>query len=136
MVEGNSRFVRYALQGMAKDCETEYCVVTNIDDSGFDFAIGTIIPEYFRTHLHKTVGDYDKLLKSIVIPKQTYVSAETEHSALSINEHLDLRRRVVCEWLPDSGYVIADAPEITVIHSYVDDKDRSYVEVLIPIEKK
>lgn len=85
MVEGSTRFVRYALQGMAKDCETEYCVVTNIDDIGFDFVVGTMIPEYFRTHLHKTVGDYDKLLKSIVITKHTYVSAETEHSALSIN---------------------------------------------------
>ena len=135
MIDGNSRFVRYALQGMAKDCETEYCVVSNIDDNGFDFMIGTVIPEYFQTHLHKTVGDYAELLTGTIIPAHTYVFAETERSVFSINEHLELRRRLVCEWLPDSGYIISNAPEITIIHSFVNNKDKSYVEVLIPIEK-
>lgn len=86
--------------------------------------------------MQNTVGDYYKLLKSKVIPKHTYVSAETEPSAISINEHLDLHRRVVCEWLPKSGYVIADASEITVIYSFADDNHKNYIQVLIPIEKK
>ena len=103
MVEGSMRFVCYALQGMAKGCETEYCVVTSIDDKGFDFTIGTVIHKYFRIHLHKTLGDYDKLLKSFIIPKHAYVSAEIERRALYFNKHLDLRRRVVCEWLLESG---------------------------------
>lgn len=135
MVAGNTRFVRYALQGMAKDCETEYCAVSDIDDTGFEFMIGTVIPGYFRAHLHKTAGEYEKLLKSLVIPPHLYISAETRKSVFSINEHIDLRRRLVCECLPESGFIISEAPEITVIHSFLGNKDGGYVEVMIPVEK-
>ena len=45
MVNGETRFIRYALQGMASDCFVEYAVISNIDDAGYQFEIGTIIPK-------------------------------------------------------------------------------------------
>ncbi len=135
MVDGSTRFVRYALQGMADDCETEYCVISDIDDSGYSFTIGAVIPEYFNSHLEKTAGKYAELLSVIKVPEHLYVQVETERGANCINEHLDLRKRLINEWLATSPYIISDAPEITVIHLFSKNKNDSYVELLIPIEK-
>lgn len=136
MVKGETRFIRYALQGMAKDCSREYCVVHNIDETGYDFTIGTVIPEYFNTHLEKTVGEYAKLLDVVEVEKQTYLVARTEKSALSLQEHLDLRKRVVTEWFINLEYELADAPEITLIYSDNKEKHKnSYVELWLPIKK-
>lgn len=136
MVNGNTRFIRFALQGMAKDCDTEYCVISDIDDKGYSFTIGSAIPDFYNKHLRETVGEYSNLLDIIKIPENTYVSVETERSVFCMDEHLDLRKRLVNEWLANSDYIIADAPEITIIHLYNNHKDNSYVELLIPIEKK
>ncbi len=136
MVDGSTRFVRYALQGMANDCETEYCVISDIADSGYSFTIGSKIPDYFNSHLEKTAGKYAELLSVVKVPEHLYVQVETERGTSCINEHLDLRKRLINEWLVTSPYIISDAPEITVIHLFSENKNDSYVELLIPIEKK
>ncbi len=135
MVDGGTRFIRYALQGMANDCETEYCVISDIADSGYLFTIGAVIPEYFNSHLEKTAGKYAELLSVIKVPEHLYVQVETERGTNCLNEHLDLRKRLINEWLTTSPYIISDAPEITVIHLFSENKNDSYVELLIPIEK-
>lgn len=137
MVKGETRFIRYALQGMAKDCNREYCVIHNIDDEGYDFTIGAIIPEYFNTHLEKTVGEYSKLLDVVEVEKQKYLIARTEKSALSLQEHLDLRKCVVTEWFSNLEYELIDAPEITLIFSDNKEKHKnSYVELWLPVRKR
>lgn len=136
MVKGETRFIRYALQGMAKDCSLEYCVIHNIDDTGYKFTIGTVIPEYFNTHLEKTVGEYAKLIDVVEVEKQEYLIARTEKSALSLQEHLDLRKQVVTEWFSNLDYELADAPEITLIYSDNKEKHKnSYVELWLPVKK-
>lgn len=136
MVKGETRFVRYALQGMAKECSLEYCVIRNVDDEGYDFTIGTVIPEYFNNHLEKTVGGYAELLNTVEIEKQEYLIARTEKSALSLQEHLELRKRVVTEWLSDLEYELIDAPEITLIYSDNKEKHKnSYVEIWLPVKR-
>lgn len=136
MVKGETRFIRYALQGMAKDCSREYCVIYNTDDTGYDFTIGTVIPEYFNTHLEKTVGEHSKLLNVVDVESGTYLIARTEKSALSLKEHLELRKRVVAEWFSNLDCELADAPEITLIYSDNKDKHKnSYVELWLPINK-
>ena len=134
MVKGETRFIRYALQGMAKDCNREYCIIHNINDEGYDFTIGTIIPEYFNTHLEKTVGKHAELLNTVEVEKQEYLIARTEKGALSLLEHLDLRKRVVTEWFSNLDYELTDAPEITFIYSDNKDKHKnSYVELWLPV---
>ena len=39
MVDGETRFIRYALQGMACDCSTEYGVVYHFDNAGYEFLL-------------------------------------------------------------------------------------------------
>ncbi len=132
MVDGNVRFIRYALQGMAGDCDTEYCVISHVTEDSFQFTIGTVVPTYFSNHLEKTVGNYAQKLETLLIPAETYVSMETTQSVDYMNEQAELYKRMVEEWLPDSGYLLKNAPELTILHHA---REHSYVEVLIPIEK-
>lgn len=137
MVKGETRFIRYALQGMAKDCHREYCIIHNVNDVGYDFTIGTIIPDYFNTHLEKTVGKYSEFLDIVEVKKQAYLIARTEKGALSLQEHLNLRKQVVTEWFNNLEYELTDAPEITLIYSDNKEKHKnSYVELWLPIRKK
>ena len=91
---------------------------------------------FYNTHLHETIGVYSNQLSVVRIPENTYVSIETDKSVYCMDEHLDLRRRFINEWFANSEYMIANAPEITIIHLLDHDKNNSYVELLIPIEKR
>ena len=137
MVQGETRFVRYALQGMAGNCDVEYGVVSNLDEDGYDFTIGTIIPQYFVEHLKKTVGAENIRRISIEkVPSQRYLVVETERGYDAIQTHLELRSRAVAEWLRTGDYLIRNAPEITVFHHPAQDKAATFVELWLPIEKK
>lgn len=136
MVDGDTRFARYALQGMASDCSVEYGVISNIDDSGYTFTIGTVIPQFFNENLEKTIGFSNaSKLKVLHIPPQKYLVVETERSAFSIQNHLDLRQQVVKEWFIKKEYQLSNAPEISVFRYDRKNKDNSYVELWLPIKK-
>lgn len=131
MVDGNTRFARYALQGMAKDTETEYYVISDITDDNYLFTIGSTIPNYFVNHLEKTVGKYKDLLTSLTIKENKYIHVVTEKAITYMDDHLIMYKQLIEEWLPNSGYQIKNAPEITVMHH---NKEKSYIEMYIPIE--
>lgn len=136
MTEGSVMYDRFALQAMAHDLDTEYCIISNFSDDGFDFLAGSKIPDYFAENLEKSIGTENAArIKTIKVPPQTYVVFETEKSALSINSHLDLRKEIFSSWLPFSGYTLKNTPEITVIHHYENDKDASFIELWLPIEE-
>lgn len=136
MVSGETRFVRYALQGMANNCTEEYSAVSNFTDNTYDFLIGNIVKKGLLRNLGKNIGEENaETLTVMEIPEQTYLIVETERNALSILEHLDLRKKVISEYFTASDYYLADSPEITVFHAFEDDKDSSYIELWLPIEK-
>lgn len=120
---------------MALEHTAEHCVISDVTEKDFRFTIGREIPTYFTTHLPKTVGKYADMLDVIKIPAHTYVHVETPKGYFFMDESFSLYRKVVEEWLPSSGYVLANAPEITIIHQYVDRKEESFVELLLPVEK-
>ena len=135
-VKGETRFARYAVQGMAHDCEREYCVISDVNETGYDMLVGTVIPQYFRDNMEKTVGSFATCLSHTDIPAQTYVVAETPRSVRFLDEQFNLRKAIVSEWLPSSGYILADAPEVTVFHWYPKEQRGSeYAEVWLPIKK-
>ena len=135
-VKGETRFVRYAVQGMAHDCEREYCVISGVNETGYDMLVGAVLPQYFREHMEKTVGRYAADLYHTEIPAQTYVVAETPRSVGFLDEQFELRKAIVSQWLPSSGYVLADAPEVAVYHWYPKEQRGSeYAELWLPIKK-
>lgn len=137
MVKGETRFIRYALQGMAEDCKVEYSVISSINDGGYDFTIGTVIPQYFNEHLEETVGKENaERLSVIYVPAHKYLVVETERSVFAMDEHLKIRKQAVPEWIGGSEYQLSDAPEIAVFHFDSNNKNGSYVELWLPIEKR
>ena len=135
MIDGGVRFVRYALQGAAYDCATEYCIVSDVDDDGYSLTIGTVLPDYLNEHLKKTFGEYEELISVVTIPEHLYLKAESKRGFAYMESFRELYGEVVNEWLPGSCYEIANAPEIQVIHKFNNDKDNCYVELWLPIKK-
>lgn len=136
----NTRVFQYILQGLSGDFETNYDIITNIGDDGYDFYIAKQLTEYLRNNLSKSsvLGEeFARHFENITIPKCTYAIFETERCTYPTTIFLDLRRKIATEWLPNSGYQLANAPELVVTHWYRGDKsNQRYRELWIPIEKK
>lgn len=136
----NTRVFQYILQGLSGNIEMNYDIITNIDDDGYDFYIAKQLTEYLRNNLNKTsvLGEeYAKHFENIVIPQRTYAIFETERCSYPTTIFLDLRKKIASEWLPNSGYQLANAPELVVTHWFRGNKsNQRYRELWIPIEKK
>ena len=139
----HSRVNQYLLKGICGERDDGYNVITNIGDDGFDFYIAQKLDEWWTENLAKGLG-YDKKEKEfekIVVPKQLYVICETDKMRYPTTAIPELRREMVSEWLPSSGYQLEDAPEIAVTHWYYTHGDEAinqsrYIELWLPIEKK
>jgi predicted transcriptional regulator YdeE len=78
--------------------------------------------------------------ETIVIPKQTYAIFETQKKKNPICDYADIRKKIVTEWLPTQDHVLANGPEIVILHWRVKQKkewvQHRYIEICLPIEKK
>lgn len=135
-----TRALQYILQALAGNLEKNFDIITNIDDEGYDFYIAYQLSEYYRNNLNKdgVLGEeFARYFENVRIPKCTYAVFETERCAFPTEVYLDLRKKIASEWLPNSGYQLADAPELVVTHWYRGDmKNQRYRELWIPVEKK
>ena len=135
----HTRPQQYLLQGLSEDPFTICDVVTNLNDEGFDLYIGEFLPESRRTKMHKDTLFGEEIagwFEHLTIPAHTYAVFETEYCKYPTNLFLDLRKRIVSEWLPSSGYQLSDAQEISVIHWYRSPRqEERYIELWMPIEK-
>lgn len=136
----HTRANQYLLQGMADDSTAIYNIITNINDDGYDFYIAALLPDYMREHIEddSVLGKEDaKRFEMIHIPKTTYAIFETEREKFPTHLHMELRRKIISEWLPSSGYILADTAEITCTHWYKKPRqDERYIELWIPVTKK
>ncbi len=138
-----TRAKQWLLIGASRDYSTDYMVITNIDDDGYDFYVAYDLDDWTRTELFNPtvtgVDFIDKLgFEIITIPKQTYAVFETEKKKRPIVDYVNIRKQIITNWLPSSNFTIADAPEIVAMHwrpPGIWEKER-YIEILIPIETK
>ena len=138
-----TRAKQWLLIGASCDYSTDYMVITNIDDDGYDFFVAYELDEWTRKELfNPNVTGVDFMNKmgfeTLIIPKQTYAVFETEKKKRPIADYTDIRKRIVTEWLPTSDYVFANAPEVVAMHWRPKGewaKER-YIEMCLPIEKK
>lgn len=137
----STRAKQWLLRGPVLTNAPEYCVVDNIDSEGYDFYIAYDLTPRMKTDLYNPevtgVDFMDKLdFEDIDIPKQTYAIFETSRSSKPMGEYVDIRKRIVSEWLPGSGYQLADAPEVVVTHwKPVGGKENRFVEIWLPVQK-
>ena len=124
--------------GLANDCVTTYGIMKNFREEGYDFYIASQLVQWTREHLKETLGNVEDAARfeNVMIPPHTYVVCETERTKYPVTIQMDLRKKIVEEWLPSSGYMLADAPEISVTHWFQKpDSEKRYIELWLPIEK-
>lgn len=133
-----TRANQYLLWGLSRDAQTSYGIMKNFRENDYDFYIASLLTEWNRSHLQEILGNAEdaERFENIVIPAQTYVVCETEKVKHPTMIYMDLRKRIVEEWLPSSGYLLTDAPEITVTHWYEKPAEtKRYIELWLPVEK-
>lgn len=137
----STRANQYILKGLSHDCDTGYNIMTGFDDEGYDFYIASVLDEWSTNNLDKELGKEDaKRFEKICVPAGQYLICETERTKYPTMLFEDLRKRALSEWLPSSGYELADAPEISVYHWYFDREnpqlsETRYIELWLPIIK-
>lgn len=135
-----TRAKQWLLRGASSDYYTDYCIIKNIDDNGYDFFIANELNEWTRENLYNNkitgVGFMDEMeFEEITIPKQKYVVFETQRSSQPIEEYISIRQSLVIDWMSSSGYQFANAPELALLHwRPIEDKSSRFVEIWIPIE--
>ena len=137
-----TRAHQWMLKGMANDKLSDYCVITNMNDDGYDFYIASTTDNWERDNLYNSkvtgIDFMDKFqFEEIIIPERTYAIFETEKQRMPIPEYFDLRKQIAAEWLSNNEYQMINAPEIAVYHwGIVGGYAERTIEIWIPIEKK
>ena len=138
----STRAHQWMLKGMSNDKRSYYCVLTNMDDCGYDFYIAVTTDNYERDNLYNCdvtgIDFMDKFqYEEIMIPERTYAVFETGKQRVPIPEYFTLRKQIAAEWLANEEYQMINAPELAVYHWGIDGgcADRT-IEIWIPIEKK
>ena len=136
-----NRVLQYILEGMSRQHEDTYQVLTNFGPDGYDFYFAYALPKWALEDFEEDLGEMAKQFEHIAIPAGLYLVSQTERCMFPTNLVDDLRRRAVSEWLPSSGYVLRDAPELGLIHWPFEEGNEAvnnshYCEVWLPIAKK
>lgn len=128
-------------KGSSGDDNTDMCIITNIDDNGYDFYYALPLDKYERDNMYNTsVTGFEYMkefgFENIIVPKQTYAIFTTEQQPYPTDEYMDIRQKIVSEWLSSTDWLIADAPEISVYYWYPkNERQKRYIEIWMPIEK-
>ena len=137
-----TRAHQWMLKGISNDKMSDYCVLSNFDDDGYDFYISVTTDSYERDNLYNSeVTGIDFMenfgFEEIVISEQTYLIFETEKTKMPIPEYFDIRKQIAAEWLSNAEYQIVNAPELAVYHwGITGGYNGRTIEIWIPIEKK
>ncbi len=134
-----NRLYEDILQGISGEHETIYEVLTNFGEDGYDFYYAYQIPLWASEDLDD-LGEIAEHFTRLSIPAGTYLICETERCQFPTDRIEALIEQALTKWLPSSGYVLRDAPELGVIHwfwEYGNDElnNSRYCEVWLPIEK-
>ena len=137
-----TRAHQWMQKGITDNKLSEYCILTNMNDDGYDFYHAVSVERYERDNLYNSdvtgIDFMDRFgFEVITIPAGTYAVFETKKQHNPIAEYFEIRKRIVSEWLVSSEYEVADGPEIAVYHWGVKGviEERS-IAIWIPIVNK
>ena len=138
----SSRLNQYILQGIARDCTTLYEIIANVNDEGYDFYFAVKLDQWALDHFEEELGkEIAERFEHLHLQEAAYMVCETERCEYPTEKIEELYRKAVTEWLPSTGYELANLPEFDIIHWYYDREDPSvnqtrYVELWLPIQEK
>lgn len=150
----STRAKQWMLRGAKslKDTYTDICVITNVDDEGYDFYYAAELDQYTRDDLYNTAVTGFEYMKefgfeTIEVPTHTYAvfstneqrfpiagNQQNEKQRSAVAEYIKIREQIMTEWLKSSDWEISNAPEIAVYH-WLPEKEKRYIEIWLPIEK-
>lgn len=118
-----SRLQQRIMKALRDEPNVWYDVYTNLSDEGFD-------------HYIAVAGKHEQAfeLEKLSVNEGLYAVFETQHQESPDDEWLPLMKRIVSEWLPYSGYVLAERPQINRVYM-AKESEKRYMEIWIPIEK-
>ena len=136
-----TRVLLSILEGLSREHEITYQVLTGFGPDGYDFYFAQQLPGWALKDFDEDLGEMAEKFEHLQIPAGQYLVCETKQCQFPTDLQDDLRRRIVSEWLPTSGYELRDAPEIGVIHWFWEEGNENvnnsrYCELWLPIEKK
>ena len=136
-----TRLEQAILEGLCREHETIYQVLTNFDSEGYDFYYAYQFPHWAIEDLDDLPEEITARFSHVQIPAGPYVVLETERCEFPTARMDALRRKAVSEWLPTSGYQLRSAPEIGVIHWFWEEgndalNNSRYCELWLPITNK
>ena len=136
-----SRLEQAILEGLCREHETIYQVLTDFDAEGYDFYFAYQFPRWALEDLEDLPKEIQARFSNVAVPAGQYLVCETERCQFPTAKMDELRRKAVSEWLPTSGYELRDAPEIGVIHWFWQEGNEKlnhsrYCELWLPIVKK
>lgn len=136
-----TRLEQAILEGLSREHERIFNVLTNFDPEGYDFYYGYQFPSWAIADLDDLPEEITKRFEIIQIPAGKYLVCETERTRWPCNLQDDLRRRAVSQWLPASGFELRNAPEVMLIHWFWEEgneklNESRYSELWLPITKK
>ena len=119
-----SRCEQRTMKTLREEPNVWYDVYTGFTDEGFDHYIAV-----------RGTGEKRFGLETVEITESLYAVFETGRQESPDDQWLSLMKRIVSEWLPSSGYALADRPQINLVVMDPDPTKR-YMEIWIPIEKE
>lgn len=136
-----NRVLQYILEGMSRQHEDTYQVLTNFGPDGYDFYFAYALPKWALEDFDEDLGEMAKQFEHLQIPAGKYLICETERCMFPTELVDDLRRRAVSQWLPSSGYELRAAPELGLIHWPFEEGNAAvnnshYCEIWLPIARK
>lgn len=136
-----TRLEQYILEGMCREHETTYQILTNFDTEGYDFYFAYQLPKWALEDMQEIPADIAARFENVPIPAGTYIVFETDRCEFPTAKMDELRMKAISEWLPTSGYELRDASEIGVIHWFWEEgndklNNSRYCELWLPITKK
>ena len=95
-----TRAKQWLLLGASCNYSSDYCVIMNVNDDGYDFYVAYELDEWTRKELYnpKTTGvDFmDKMgFETITIPKSLYAVFDTERKMQPVCDYADIRKRLL-----------------------------------------
>lgn len=136
-----TRAKQWLLRGAASNIETEFLVLSNITDEGYDFFVAYELDEYDIQDLYNPlvsgIDFVDKFkYEQIIVPSGMYAVFETSRQIKPVEAYLYLRKMILKDNLLDNGYQILNKSELVQIHwRPIKGKKNRYIEICIPIEK-
>ena len=136
-----TRAKQWLLRGAASNIETEFLVLSNITDEGYDFFVAYELDECDIQDLYNPlvagIDCIDKFeYEQIIISSCMYAVFETSRQIKPVEAYFNLRKMILKDNLLNNGYQILNKPELIQIHwRPTKGKKNRYIEICIPIEK-